>query len=409
MTSNEKIAQAMVKRRAGQFAFLKDLVRTTTMPSSDGTIQASERIAQMLERLGFEVERHAVPEERSRALGHSPLQNLVVRSRFGDGPTLAYASHVDTLAPGDGWSVDPFSGHIKDGTMIGSGAVSGKGHLAAQAFAIIALADIGARPKGTIELHISFDGDGGGALGAKWMLSEEIVQPDVVIAGGPARCVATQSTGTLVLDVDVRGTTAPAYAPENGHDAMEAANQALTRLYQFRSTLKAKASDVPGLGAPVLNIEHVSAGREGGGVPDHARLRIDRRILPDEDAAQVEQQLTKLIGSTIAKLPGNRCRIRRSVLIPAMSESDGSKSICDAVANQLHARLNQDIARVGIAYDHEGRHYAAMGIPTIMYGAGPLDPASAGMHGVDESLRLDDLRLATEVLAGSTLDVLGVN
>lgn len=406
MTPNEKIAEAMVKRRAGQFAFLKDLVRTRTAPSPDGSVKASEKIAQMLEGLGFEVERHAPTADHLGASGHPPLQNLVVRSRFGDGPTLAFASHLDTFTPSDDWSVDPFQGHIKDGTMIGSGAISGKGHLAAQAFAILALADIGARPKGTIELHISFDGDSGGGHGAKWLLSEEIVKPDMVIAGGAARAVATQSTGTLVLDVDVRGATAPAYAPDGGHDAMEAANQALTRLYQFRSTLKSKISDVPGLGAPSLIIEHVSAGRAGGGVPDHAALRIDRRILPDEDATQVEKQLTKLIGSTIAKMAGTRCRIRRTVLIPAMAGGETSNFLCDAIVDQLQQRLGEDALVGGVAYDHEGRHYAANDIPTIVYGAGPVDPVMAGMHGKNESLKLDDLRLATEVLACATLSLL---
>ena len=82
---------------------------------------------------------------------------------------------MDTHDPSDDWSVDPFQGHIKYGTMIGSGAVSGKGNLAAQAFAILALADIGVRSKGTIELRVSFDGDSGIGHGAKWLLSEEIV------------------------------------------------------------------------------------------------------------------------------------------------------------------------------------------------------------------------------------------
>ncbi len=176
---------------------------------------------------------------------------------------------------------------------------------------------------------------------------------------------------------------------------MEAANQALTRLYQFWSALKSKTSDITGLGAPSLTIEHVLAGRKGGGVPDHATLRIDRRILPAEDAAQVEKQLTKM--------PGTRCRIRRSVFIPVMAGGEASNSLRDVVADQLQQRLGEDMPITGVAFDHEGRHYAAHGIPTIMYGAGPMDLVKAGMHGKDESLKLDDLRLATEVLACSTL------
>ena len=96
------------------------------------------------------------------------------------------------------------------------------------------------RPKVTIELHVSFDGDSGGGHGAKWLLSEEIVKPDMVIAGGSARAVATQSTGILVLDVDIRGAAVPAYAPSAGHDAMEAANQALTRVVSIPECLEIK-------------------------------------------------------------------------------------------------------------------------------------------------------------------------
>ena len=163
----------------------------------------------------------------------------------------------------------------------------------------------------------------------------------------------------------------------------------------IRSRVISKTSDILGLSAPSLTIEHVLAGRKGGGVPDHATLRIDRRILPAEDAAQVEKQLTKM--------PGTRCRIRRSVFIPAMAGGEASNSLRDVVADQLQQRLGEEMPITGVAFDHEGRHYAAHGIPTIMYGAGPMDLVKAGMHGKDESLKLDDLRLATEVLACSTL------
>ena len=110
MTPNDKIAEAMVKRRAGQFVFLKDLVRTRTTPSPNELIKASEKIAQMLERLDFEVERHAPAADRLDASGQAALQKHVVRSRFGDGPTLAFVSHLDTHYPSDDWSVDPFQG-----------------------------------------------------------------------------------------------------------------------------------------------------------------------------------------------------------------------------------------------------------------------------------------------------------
>ncbi|MEX2311142.1 MAG: M20/M25/M40 family metallo-hydrolase, partial [Rhodospirillales bacterium] len=256
------------------------------------------------------------------------------------------------------------------------------------------------------ELHISFDCESGRALGAKWLLQENLVKPDMVIAGGPAQAVATHSTGTLILDVEVRGKTAPSHAPGHGHDALEAASHALARLYQFRGGLKGQVSTIPGLGSPSMLIERITGGADGGGVPDVVTFHIDRRLLPEEDPVQVEKQLTNLIGSTIAKLPGVRCRIRRTSLIPAMGNNDAGNIIRSVIDERLKAKTGTGAVQTGLSYDHEGRHYAASGIPTVMYGAGPLDPIAAGLHGPDENLVLDDVRLGTEILALSAIDLL---
>ncbi len=404
-TFSETIAEFMVKHRAEQFALLRKLVQIDTETRSDGLLKASEKVAQLLEGLDFEVERHAPDVERLESAGLAGIQNLVARKQFGSGPVLALVSHVDTVEAHPGWSFEPLGGDIDEGCLYGLGAVSGKGDLAAQVFAICALEQVGVPVTGAIELHISFDGESGGAFGAKWLLAEGIVTPDMVIAGGAARAVATQSTGTMLMDVEVHGKTAPAHAPEWGTDALEAATHALSRLYQFRGGLKAHASGTPGIGAPTLVIEHISGGHESG-VSETVSFRIDRRLLPDEDALQVEKQLTNMIGSTIAKMPGARCRIRRSVMIPAMRGNEGTAPLVDALEHRLEAKIGEVQGQYGISYDHEGRHYAAAGIPTVMYGAGPLDPVAAGLHAADEHLLLDDLRIATEVLALSAMDIL---
>ncbi|MBO6520036.1 MAG: M20/M25/M40 family metallo-hydrolase [Rhodospirillales bacterium] len=404
-TFSETIAEFMVKHRAAQFALLKKLVQIDTETRSDALMKASDKVAALLEDLDFEVERHAPDAERLEAAGIAGVQNLVARKQFGHGPVLALVCHVDTVEVPPGWTFEPLGGDIDDGSLYGLGAVSGKGSLAAQVFAVLALEQVGVPVTGAVELHISFDGESGGALGAKWLLAEEIVKPDMVIAGGPARAVATQSTGTMLMDVEVHGKAAPAHAPDRGTDALEAATHALSRLYQFRGGLKAHASATPGIGAPTMVVEHISGGHESG-VPEFVAFRIDRRILPDEDPAQVEKQLTNMIGSTIAKMPGARCRIRRSVMIPAMGGDESTAPLVDALEHRLAAKIDTMQGPYGIAYDHEGRHYAAAGIPTVMYGAGPLDPVAAGLHGADEHLVLDDLRLATEVLALSAMDIL---
>lgn len=402
-----KIAEAMTRRRAQQFAFLKDLVSLNTQVPPGSLKKACDRLTKMLEGLGFVVERHTPPKDRLDAAGREPFDNLVIRRKFGDGPVLALVSNMDTPPTGDGWTVDPRAGHIKDGKLFGRGAVTGKGHLAAQAFALMALMDVEAEIGGTVELHISFDGGQGGTLGAKWMLDEKIVGPDFAIVGGPSRSVAYKSTGKMILDAEVRGRTAPADAPGAGVDALEAATQSLTRLYQYRGGLPAHVSATPGIGSPTLVIEEIEGGSETGGVPDKVTFRIDRRIVPDEDVTQVETQLTNLIGTTISRVPGARARIRRSSLVhPMTGDDDLQRQLGAMIAWHLRAKLGEERMERGVAYDHEGSHYAAKRIPTVLYGAGPDDPIAAGMGGADEHVMLDDVRLATEILALSLADLL---
>jgi succinyl-diaminopimelate desuccinylase len=394
-----QLKEAIVERRAAQFSFLRDLVRTDTAIDNEQPIKSIERIAAMLELLGFEAEVYDVPEERCAAMGRPPISNIVVREKYSDGPVVALVSHLDTAPVGDDWTIDARAGKIADGKMFGRGVLSGKGHLAAHVFALLALRDVDAKLKGSIELHISFDGERGGSLGAKWMIAEGIAQPDYAIVGGPAQGLVLQSAGSMSMSVDVTGKPAPIFTPEHGPDAADAATQALSRLFQFRNGLIAKKSDVPGIGAASMAIESVSGGRPGGGIPETVSFTLSRVILPEEDLKQVEAQLTNLIGGTVAHVQGARCRIRRTRLIPPMTLSREIEPFYNILKKEVANATGFQPKYLGVAYEHEGRHYKAADIPTMMYGAGPLDPIANGMQGPDEMLELDDLRVATQVLA----------
>lgn len=396
-----ELKDAIVDRRAAQFSFLRDLVRADTAIDNETPIKSIERIAAMLELLGFAAEVYDVPEERCAALGRPPISNLVVREKYADGPIVALVSHLDTARVGSGWTVDPVAGKIADGKMFGRGVLSGKGHLAAQVFALLALRDVGAKLKGSIELHISFDGESGGTLGAKWKIAEGIAQPDYAIVGGPARGLVLQSTGTMSMIVEVSGQASPMFGPDNGADAIDAATQALSRLFQFRNGLVAKKSDISGVGNASMTIDSISGGHPGGGVPEKVSFSLNRKMLPEEDPKQVEAQLTNLIGSTVARVQGARCRIRRTQLIPPMTISRDVEPLYNVLKKEIALATGFQPKNVGVSYEHEGRHYRAADIPTLMYGAGPLDPLEHGLSGPDEVLELDDLRTATQVLAQS--------
>ena len=48
-------------------------------------------------------------------------KNIFIYKRFGDGPHLSFAGHIDVVPPGDGWDSDPFEPTIKDGKVYARG------------------------------------------------------------------------------------------------------------------------------------------------------------------------------------------------------------------------------------------------------------------------------------------------
>ena len=82
----------------------------------------------------------------------------------------------------------------------------------------------------------------------------------------------------------------------------------------------------------------------------------------------------------------------------------------EEMANILCRRASQimgcEVATGGGPLYTDARHYAAAGIPTVLYGAGPRTIEEANAHRADERLPLDDLANATKVIALSLLDLL---
>ena len=142
---NDAIHRYLRERRESQTRFLAELVRLPSDNPPGDCAPHATRAAELLEELGFTVERHPVPEDVVRAHGMISVTNLVVRERFGAGPTIALNAHGDVVPPGAGWTVDPYGAEIRDGTMYGRGVAVSKSDFATYAFALLALKASGVR------------------------------------------------------------------------------------------------------------------------------------------------------------------------------------------------------------------------------------------------------------------------
>jgi acetylornithine deacetylase/succinyl-diaminopimelate desuccinylase-like protein len=413
MTLKNRIDAFVDANFARETDFLAELVKAPSDNPPGDCAPIAMHAKALLEGLAFEVEAHAVPIAAVEAAGMKSVTNLIVRRRFGDGPVVALNAHGDVVPPGLGWTQDPYGATILESergpVMYGRGVAVSKSDFATYAFALLALIDAaksGAKISGTVELHLTFDEEAGGNIGPLWLLEQKLTKPDYAIAAGFSYAVVTAHNGCLHLEVTVLGKQAHAAMPSTGNDALEAANKILTELYASRDTLKKQKSNVKGIESPTLNVGLIAGGINTNVVPDRVTLRLDRRMIPEENPAQVESDLRVLIESSAQKLPGIKVDIRRLLLALPLTEQKGFEKIVAAIQKHAKAELKLDIPSNGVPLYTDARHYSSHGIPAVLYGAGPRSILEANAHNADENLRLNDLKAATKIVALTVADLL---
>ncbi|MGH7120312.1 MAG: M20/M25/M40 family metallo-hydrolase [Acetobacteraceae bacterium] len=407
---SDRAAQAIISflenQRARQSRFLAELVREPSDNPPGNCTRHAERTAELLTALGMTVERHPVPESAVKSNGMISVSNLLVRKRFAAGPVVALNAHGDVVPPGTGWTRDPYGAEVIDGWMYGRGVAVSKSDIATYSWSLLALAEAGVPLSGTVELHFTYDEEAGGNVGPGFLLREGISKPDLVIGAGFSYAVVTAHNGCLHLEVEVAGKSAHAAMPYTGIDALEAANHLLSALYTWRSELRLRRSDVPGIGSPQLTVGLISGGINTNVVPDRVRFRLDRRMIPEEKPAEVEAELRCVIAGAAALYPDAKVSVRRILVVEPLAPLPAGRRLAELLAAHATRIMGEPVETKGVPLYTDAPHYASRGIPVVLYGAGPRSIEQANAHRADEKLLLDDLHKATQVVALTLLDLL---
>lgn len=406
MTDYDKIDAWVDAHFDQEVRFLQELVRVPTDTPPGNNAPHAERTAQLLQAFGMEAERHPVPRDEVRAQGLESITNLIVRRRYGPGPTIALNAHGDVVPPGEGWTHDPYGGEIVDGKIFGRAAAVSKSDFASFTFAVRALESLQASLKGGVELHFTYDEEFGGELGPGWLLSHRLTRPDLLIAAGFSYEVVTAHNGCLQLEVTVHGKMAHAAIPDSGVDALQAAVRILERLYAGNAENRKITSSVEGITHPYLNVGRIEGGTNTNVVPGKVVFKLDRRMIPEEQPAVVEAAIRQAIQDVAARCPGITVDIRRILLAHAMNPLPGNKPLVEAIQKHGQAVFGQPIPARGTPLYTDVRLYAAAGIPGVIYGAGPRTVLESHAKRADERLDLEDLRRATKVIARALRDLL---
>ena len=413
-TTYEKIDAWVDAHFDEQTRFLQALIQVPTDTPPGNNTPHALRAAELIEAMGLPIEKHEVPQAEVEAAGLESITNLVARRHYGDGGrTIALNAHGDVVPPGEGWTKKPYGGEIENGKIYGRAAAVSKCDFSTFTFAVRALEAVAKPTQGGIELIFTYDEEFGGEVGPAWLLQHKIIKPDLVIAAGFSYQVITAHNGCLQMELTVHGKMAHAAVPHTGIDALQGANRILTALFAQNTLYQSITSKVEGITHPYLNVGFISGGTNTNVVPGKVVIKLDRRMIPEEDPVAVEASIRAVIAGAVADFnqgrtdEGIHVDVRRMLLSKALKPLPGHKPLAEALQRNASAIFNEPIPACGTPLYTDVRIFGEAGIPGVLYGAGPRTVLESHAKRADERLDLEDLRRATKVVARSLHDLLG--
>jgi acetylornithine deacetylase/succinyl-diaminopimelate desuccinylase-like protein len=429
---------AELERRTTEL--LQRLIQFNTVNPPGNEQAAQEFLKETLEAAGFECELLAAVPGRP---------NLVARlgGSGGDGPRLAFLCHVDTvLADAEDWSVDPWSGELRDGCVWGRGALDMKNQVAAEVAAACLLAEEGWRPaSGELLVIVTADEEVGATYGAKWLCEEmaDKVRCDVVVNEGGGSSfefdgkrrylVEVGEKGVFRFTLTTHGSAGHASIPRIGDNALTKLAPLIEAFADGRPVIERSAEGdalIHALGLdpgsavrelesadprlavlfePTLGVTFaptmVSASEKINVIPARAKLQVDCRVPPRLGEDHVRTRVSEVLGENGYELSfgesvvGNASPLESELMEQVRSfverEDPGAELVPFVMPGFTDSRWFREAFPECVAYGFFPMR--AMD----MFEAAPL------IHGKDERVPVEDLGLAARFFAELAPRVLG--
>ena len=348
----------------------------------------------------------ALVAEQMRAFGWEPLVEEVETGRpnvvavlEGDrpGPTLLFEGHTDvvTEGPRELWSVDPFSGEIRDGLLYGRGAADMKAGVAAMLFA----ADAVTRRSfpGRIVVAALCD-EAGMMLGAKrFSRSDVALSLDAAIVCEPEGweiCIAQK--GAIRLRLDARGRMAHGAMPQHGLNTAPALAAFVQAAAEQQRRLQAEHGAHPTLGSAYVTPTVIQAGDplQINVIPERSWVGVDVRTIPSVDHAALidsfRSDAVRIAADTGADLTVTVIDDRPS------TETPESAPVVRALAAAHTAATGEQPVFGGVPGATDGTIlWRDLGIDVAVYGPGGKWIA----HQVDEFVEVAEIERYTDIYA----------
>lgn len=310
------------------------------------------------------------------------------------GPDIAggvvLSGHLDVV-PVDGqqWSQNPFNMWQQDGKLFGRGVVDMKGYIAV----CLAIAPLLLKRRLSIPIHFAFSYDEEiGCVGVHKLINdvvENLPPPRAVIVGEPTSMkIIGGHKGSRSYKTVFKGVPAHSSDPRLGVNSIMASAKLINYLESLQSDLAAQAnSDCP-FDPPYSTIDLgiVQGGTANNIIPEYTTVYWGFRLLPDEDADQLEQRVLDFINDEI--LPPMKSRSTQAnistettnLMIPLIPDE---QSPAEQLIRHLTGLNDSDV----VSFGTEAGAFQNSGMPAVVFGPGSITQA----HQPDEFIEIDQL------------------
>jgi succinyl-diaminopimelate desuccinylase len=408
---------AEVDRAADEIVdFAAHLIRIPTVNPPGEEYQAcAEQIAAELSRHGAAV--HLLPAEgRAEHTPSHPRINVVgCLTGTHAAKAVHLNGHFDVVPAGQGWTMDPFCGDVRNGRLYGRGACDMKAGLAAAVFAAVAIKRAGAPHRAPVEISGTVDEESGGFAGVAWLAEHGWIGRDrtaAVIIPEPFDVdrICVGHRGVYWFEVIARGRIAHGSMPFLGASAIDGMVKFIDLIREeLGPELANRVTTMPvvpdGARHATVNVNGIDGGQAVDAVPspcvaDRCRAIFDRRFLPEEGLTRTRDEIRALLERAEAVAPGIRFTLEDRMIVEP-TQTPKESPVIAALTDAIAAVVGRPATLVASPGTYDQKHVARIaGVPhCVAYGPGELTLA----HQPDEYCDVAAIIQATKVLALATL------
>jgi len=328
--------------------------------------EMTDFICSLLYSIGFEKDKVLVTSLQS---GENVEKCNIVAIK-GDGPDgLMLAGHMDTVSPEpyNQWKTDPFVLTRKKDRLYGLGATDMKLFLAA-AIKVAEEFPVGSL-KHPLVLVFTHDEETS-MIGAKHLKKEGLLRARYGIVGEPTQLVPVRlHKGWLGAEVIIHGRAGHGSDPKEGHNAIELAQEFLSRLFSFRDDLRDFNNPILKPSYPTLNVGIIQGGGESNKIPGECRVEFEVRPIPGQDLTDITNDL-KQIAKEMGEIDGQKIATIKLTSAPINPMETLAGSLVVRVAEKITAK-----EAIGVSYNTEATLFNSAGVETIVLGPGNIAQA----------------------------------